>query len=85
MPDADHSQTASGGLGKRSPLHRGTTLVYERPHRRARNPGRAADRELAATLEAHAECLKLEREFFEAVRKISEDKIEELLEWEAKL
>lgn len=44
-----------------------------------------AGRQLAATLEEHADCLTVEREFFETVRKISEDKIEELLEWEAKL
>lgn len=43
-----------------------------------------AGRQLSATLEEHADCLNVEREFFETVRKISEDKIEELLEWEAK-
>jgi hypothetical protein len=44
-----------------------------------------AGRRLAATLDEHIDCLKVEREFFEAVRKISENKIEELLEWEAKI
>jgi hypothetical protein len=44
-----------------------------------------AGRQLAEALEAHKDCLKLEREFFESVKKIPEDKIEELLEWETKL
>jgi hypothetical protein len=43
-----------------------------------------AGRQFAEVLEEHADCLKTEREFFETVKKVPEDKIEELLEWESK-
>jgi hypothetical protein len=43
-----------------------------------------AGRQFAEALEEHGDCLKKERDFFETVKKIPEDKIEELLEWESK-
>lgn len=37
---------------------------------------------LAEQLEEHKDCLVLERAFFETIKKISEDRIRELLDWE---
>lgn len=41
----------------------------------------SAGKELAETIEKHDDCLNEERAFFDAVKKIPQQKIEELLEW----
>ncbi len=43
-----------------------------------------AGKQLAEAVEEHQDCLKTERAFFEAVKRVPQEKIEELLEWGTK-
>jgi len=40
---------------------------------------------LAEQLEKHEDCLRAERSFFQTIRRVSEDRIKDLLDWEADL
>jgi hypothetical protein len=40
-----------------------------------------AGRELAKDIEEHEDCLKEERDFFDMIKRVPQEKIEELLEW----